>query len=210
MALYRRNMSRKDESGDVGLEAGVRFSMGFLRPRPHHHDITSVKQLLLGAAVLMLVSAPFYGESLRVELPFELIGALVIVSLVAITRTMERVILTADAIAAGVGLSIYQTWALFGYIGAGHALSIAFVLRETLAVLFMFAFYFSVMASRSMIIREAGETDSSDEVGGDLEDVLPIYHPDDEEQYRTSALAEDEREVKRARAREMKDDSERN
>ena len=59
----------------------------------------------------------------------------------------------------------------------------------------MFAFYFSVMASRSMIIREAGETDSSDEVGGDLEDVLPIYHPDDEEQYRTSALAEDERKV---------------
>lgn len=199
-------MSRRDENGDIGLEAGVRFSMGFLRPRPHHHDITSVKQLLLGAAVLMLVSAPFYGDSLRLELPFELIGALVIVSLVAITRTMERAILTADAIAAGVGLCIYQTWALVGY---EHAISISFVLRETIAVLFMFAFYFSVMASRSMIIREAEKEDSSDATR-DYEDELPIYHPKNEEQYQVAALAEDERKMKRAREREEKDDSERN
>lgn len=199
-------------NGDVGLEAGVRFSMGFLRPRPHHYDITSVKQLLLGAAVLMLVSAPFYGDSLRLELLFELTGALVIVSLVAITRTMERHIITADAIVAGVGMCIYQTWALLGYIAAAHELSIAFVLRETLAVLFMFAFYFSVMASRSMIIKEVGKKDSfcSENESGDYEDELPIYHPEDEDLYRTSALAEAERKLRHEREREILDQSERN
>ncbi len=205
---YRGDMSRRDErNSDVGLEAGVRFSMGFLRPRPHHHDITSVKQLMLGAAALMLVFAPFYGDSLRLELPFELLGALIIVSLVALTRTMERAVITADAIAAGVGMCIYQTWALLGY---ENTISIAFVLRETFAVLFMFAFYFSVMASRSMIIREAEKVEPSDERQGDYEDVLPTYSPEDKDQYELVALAEAERKAKHTREHEMLDQSERN
>ena len=57
---YRVDMSRRDErNSDVGLEAGVRFSMGFLRPRPHHHDITSVKQLML-TRLLSCLSLPHF------------------------------------------------------------------------------------------------------------------------------------------------------
>ncbi|MDO8561634.1 MAG: hypothetical protein Q7S05_02285 [bacterium] len=138
-----------DHSRNVGVEAGLRFSMGFLRPRPHHHDIISVRQLMLGAAVLMLIAAPFYGDSLLIELPFELIGAAVLVSLSALTRAMEKDILTADAIVAGVGMCLYQIWALVGF---EQVVTTSFVLREALVVIFIFIFYFSVMASRSMII----------------------------------------------------------
>ena len=142
-------MSRENGNHDVGVEAGPRFSMGFLHPRVHHHDVIAVRQLMLGAAVLMLLAAPFYGDSLLVELPFVLIGVVVLVSLSAITRATEKSILTADAIAAGVGMCIYQTWALIGY---DQSVSISFILREAMVVLFLFIFYFSVMASRSMIV----------------------------------------------------------
>jgi len=142
-------MSRENGNHNVGVEAGLRFSMGFLHPRAHHHDVIAVRQLMLGAAVVMLLTAPFYGDSLLVELPFVLIGAVVLISLSAITRATEKSILTADAVVAGVGMCIYQTWALIGY---EQAVTVSFVLRETLVVLFLFIFYFSVMASRSMII----------------------------------------------------------
>ncbi|MCR4280867.1 MAG: hypothetical protein NUV88_00855 [Candidatus Kaiserbacteria bacterium] len=142
-------MSRSNGNHDVGMEAGLRLSMGFLHPRVHHHDVIAVRQLMLGAAVVMLLTAPFYGDSLLIELPFVLIGAGVLASLSAITRATEKTILTADAVAAGVGMCIYQTWALLGY---DQAVSIAFILREILVVLFLFIFYFSVMASRSMIV----------------------------------------------------------
>lgn len=149
-------MSKERGEGGIGVQAGVRFFAGFMRPRPHHHEIKTVRQMLVFTAIVMLLGSPFYGDSLHLELPFQLVGAIVLVSLSALTRSMEKAILTADAIAAGVGLCLYQAWAILGF---QNALTVTFVLREALAILFMTVFYFSMMASRSMILNQVQDED---------------------------------------------------
>lgn len=125
-----------------------------------HYYGDLVRDFLLGGAVVMLFGAPFYGDALRAEFPFEVIAAVILVGLAAMTNPWKKSILTADAIAAGVVCVIYQMWALNGY---GIASYIAFVLREAISILFMFAFYFSVKTVRAMLLHQIGKRASPDE-----------------------------------------------
>src|SRR3989344_9204096 len=107
---------------------------------PHYHG-DAVRQLFISAAALMLIGAPFYADSLRTELPFEIVGALILAALAALANPHKKLALVADAIAAGVGLVIYKTWALYTYHDSTW---MQFVLREVIAIIFLSAFYFSM------------------------------------------------------------------
>ena len=152
--------------GDGEGEGGGYVPTGSWMKVSHYYgDIA--RQLMLGSAALMFFAAPFYGDNTHIELPFIIFGTLVLVFLAALTNPWKKSVLTADAIATGVGLVVYQWWALYGY---DTATSMAFVLREALAVAFMFAFYFSVKTVRSMILHQVGKRDSVDEFAGVTED----------------------------------------
>lgn len=125
-----------------------------------HYYGDFVRDFLLGAAVVMLFAAPFYGDNVRAEFPFEVIGALVLVCLAALTNPWKKSVLTADAVAASVGMIVYQVWALNGY---GTASYTAFVFREAISIIFLFAFYFSVKTVRAMILHQIGKRASVDE-----------------------------------------------
>lgn len=126
---------------------------------PHYYG-DFVRQLMLGGAALMLFGAPFYADSLTSEIPFEVFGVLVLVSLAAVINPWKKSVLMATAIATGVGMTVYQTWALYGY---AQITATAFVLREALAIIFMFAFYFSVKTVRAMILHQVGKRETVDE-----------------------------------------------
>ena len=153
-------------SGNGGEDGGGHVPTREIWPLVPHYYGDFVRQLMLGGAALMLFGAPFYGDSLRTELPFEVFGALVLVSLAAVINPRNKSVLTATAIATGVGMAVYQTWALYGY---EQITPVAFVLREALAILFMFAFYFSVKTVRAMILHQIGKRDSVDEFKEELE-----------------------------------------
>src|SRR3989344_7832685 len=81
---------------------------------PHYYgDI--VRQLFLGIVVLMLFAAPFYTSNLPVELPFIVVGAVVIVGLGGLTNPFKRWVMTMNTVVSGVGVVIYETWALMSY-----------------------------------------------------------------------------------------------
>ena len=129
---------------------------------PHYHgDI--VRQLFIAGAAGMLLGAPFYTSSVRVLLPFLVFGALVLVALAALTNPHKKNIMMANAAAAGAGLLIYETWALFNY---ADGTLLEFGLRQLLALAFMAAFYFSMKTLRAMALGkigrrpEAGEFDA--------------------------------------------------
>jgi hypothetical protein len=88
------------------------------------------------------------------ELPFEVVGALLLVALGALTNPWKPLIMTANAIAAGVGVAVYQSWALIGY-DANEL--IPFVLRQAIAFAFLFAFYFAVKTCRCMMLGQVGK-----------------------------------------------------
>lgn len=140
---------------------GGHVRSGVWRPLSHYYGDVA-RQLMLGAAALMLFASPFYADNLRVEFPFEVFGTLVLVCLAAFTNPLKKSVLTADAIATGVGLTLYQIWALAGY---EQSSLVAFVLRECIAVIFLFAFYFSVKTVRAMILHQVGQKDTSTEFG---------------------------------------------
>ena len=117
------------------------------RQIPHYYGDV-VRMLLLGAAMLMLAGAPFYTVVLADVLPFLVIGAIVAVALAALTSPRSRLIMRLDAVASGVGALVFEYWALASYHGN---FPIEFVLRQIVALIFMFAFYYSLKTLRAMI-----------------------------------------------------------
>lgn len=115
-------------------------------PVAHYYgDI--VRQLLLFAAAVLLVGAPFYGSDLPSELPFDVLGALVLACLAAFTSPVTRSILWADTIVAGVGMVLFELWALSSY----QTTSLLVVsLRQAIALLFLFALYFGGKTLRGL------------------------------------------------------------
>lgn len=134
---------------------GFEPSYSTLSSLPHYHgDIA--RDLLLGAVALSLISVPLYADSLREQFPYIITGALVSVTAAALTDPHRRWTLMADAVVAGAAAIIYGSWGFTGYDSAGP---LAFVLREAVALLYLFAFYFSVKTVRAFVLGEIGRHD---------------------------------------------------
>ncbi len=126
---------------------------------PHYYG-DYVRILFLSATGLMLLGAPFYADSLRIELPFEIVGALVLAALAALANPHSKTVLAADAIAAGVGMVVYGTWALFSY---SESTWVQFILRQGIAIVFLAAFYFSMKTVRAFLFHKVGKHDEAGE-----------------------------------------------
>lgn len=115
---------------------------------------------MLGGAALMLVASPLYGNNLRLELPFEVVGTLVIVGLAALTSPKSWIVLLGDAVASGIGAAVFGTWAIFEYDNINP---VAFMLRSVIAIIFLFAFYFSMKTLRAFTLHQIGKRETIDE-----------------------------------------------
>lgn len=135
---------------------------------PHYYG-NLVRQLLILAAGVMFVAAPWYTNDLRVELPFILAGILVVVILAALINPHSKRIAAACAVASGVGMLIFGSWALFSF-KFEYATWVALGLRELLALLFLGAFYFSMKTFRAMMLGKVGR-----------KDVVGEFFPDERE-----------------------------
>src|SRR3989344_2051869 len=131
----------------------------FVKQVSHYYGDT-VLQIFIATAALMLLTAPFYGDTLRIELPFEIAGALILVALAALANPHNKTSMVANAIAAGVGMVIFETWALYLYQESSWA---QFTLREIVAVLFLVAFYFSTQTVRAFVMHQVGKEDEPGE-----------------------------------------------
>ena len=151
MATQEDLENLEDEVTEVEPGAYVPWMYSWTRISHYYGD--SVRQILLAAAALMLVGMPFYTDDLSVEMPFIVIAAVVLVIVAALTSPMKSAVISADVIVSGVGLIIFEIWAILGY---GESTVLQFVLREALAILFLFALYFSSKTLRSMLLNQIG------------------------------------------------------
>jgi hypothetical protein len=110
----------------------------------------------------MLVGAPFYASIFRIELPFEIGGAVILVALAALTNPHSKRVMYLNAICSGVGLVVYETWALFDY---DTSTWLVFLLRELIALMFCGAFYFSMKTLRAMLLNKIGKEEEPGEFG---------------------------------------------
>lgn len=128
-----------------------------------HYYGDNVRVIFLILAALMLFGAPFYSSALTVEMPFVVIGAFVLVCLAALTSPHSRIVMTANVVAAGVGVVMYGGWSLFGY---QTGTPVDFILREAVAFTFLLSLYFSLKTLRAMHMNQIGKEPS----GGDFND----------------------------------------
>lgn len=158
LPVDRRDQSEKLEVPSAEDDINVPWVYRWV-PINHYYGDT-VRQLLIAAAALMLLAAPFYTDNISVELPFIVLGTVVLVAVSAMTSPKKSSMMSADVVVSGVGLVIFEIWAIGGYgIDEFHK----FILREALALVFLFALYYSTKTLRSMLMRETGRRDKQPE-----------------------------------------------
>ena len=151
------NQQEREREIFAEVEADVTVPWLYRWTKISHYYGDSVRQLFIAAAATMLIGAPFYTNNLGVELPFIVLGTVALVSVAAVTNPFKIGVISADAVAAGVGLVIFEIWALGNYQTDPLHM---FVIREALALIFLFALYFSTKTLRSMFLDKVGKPDS--------------------------------------------------
>ena len=135
---------------------------------PHYYG-DPTRQFLLAVAALMLLASPLYGNNLKIEFPFEIIGALLCAGIAALISPRSRRPFFGSAIISGVGMVVYSTWGIFEYDSVSP---IAFVLRLVIAVIFLFIFYLSMKTYRAFTLHQIGRRETVDEFETEEERVV--------------------------------------
>lgn len=131
---------------------GFEPSYSTFTPIEHYYG-DSVRELILGGTVLMLLTSPLYADKIVTEFPFEVVGAIAAVCFAALTNPWKRWVLIGDAVLSGVAAVIFQAWAVLDFSTDNP---VAFVLREAIAVIALFALYFSIKTVRAMVLNQVG------------------------------------------------------
>jgi hypothetical protein len=119
-----------------------------------HYYGDYVRQIFVVAGALMLIMAPFLVNRAPALLPFEIGGAIILVVLAALTNPAKVWVVMADALAAGVGIIVFESLAIAAY-SSGNWL--AFIALEVVTLAFLFALYFSLKTVRSMMFGLIGK-----------------------------------------------------
>jgi len=157
---YNDGMSDGDGGEGGSGEPNVYEESGPYMPSLHagpsipHYYGDYVRQIFMLNAAVMLVFSPFLASAVPGTLIFEIGGAIVIAILGALTNPAKQISMLANAIAAGVGILTYELLALNAFSGGAM---IGFIVREAVAVAFLFALYFSLKTLRNMIFHTIGK-----------------------------------------------------
>jgi hypothetical protein len=153
MKVMHGNMHHTEGDVPGKIEVDVNVPWIYRWPKLMHYYGDTVRKLLVSAAVLMVVGAPFYTDELSVQLPFIVVSSLILVCVAALTSPTRAAFVSLDTVVAGVGFVIFEMWALLGYPGDSVA---QFALRQAIAMLFLFALYFSAKTLRNMLTNTMG------------------------------------------------------
>ncbi|TSC85883.1 MAG: hypothetical protein G01um10148_791 [Parcubacteria group bacterium Gr01-1014_8] len=145
---------KQEPESELEPPANLYFPRLSLGPSLAHYHGDHVRRLFIAAAGAMLVLAPFLSSYMPYTLPFEILGAVVIVVLAALTNPKKEMVMMANAFAAGIGVVANETIALFAYFDGSIFI---FFGREVIAFLFIFALYFSLKTVRAMELGQIGK-----------------------------------------------------
>lgn len=117
-------------------------------PVAKHYYGDIVRQLLLAAAVIMLIGAPFYADDISQQAP-ELTIASIVLAIVSWVMTPQmRLAKFGSVLVSLVGGVIFELWALAAFFGSG-TFTFQFLVRQVIAVVFFIALYLSIKTSRA-------------------------------------------------------------
>lgn len=167
-----------------------------------HYWGDATRQLLIVAAVIIMIGSPFLVDIFGPSLILNVIAVLIIVGFAALTNPRKRWVIMGDAVIAGVGVVIFGGSAVLSYQSLGLVSTAAYL---GLGLVFLAAFYFAMKTLRAMLLQQV-ETDESlveekEREAMREEHMRPLYDDDtpsedrdDEPRHYTQHETQDDRE----------------
>ncbi len=140
---------------DGGLSDGT-YLPRMLKGHIAHYYGDFVRRIFLGVSIILLLSAPFLADAAPALIPFQILGAVGLVLLSALTNPKNKTIMIANVAASLVGIVALEICALAAYRGEAILAMIAF---QILALAFIYAFYLSLKTLRAMELGQIGKRD---------------------------------------------------
>lgn len=133
-------------------------------PVPHYHGDT-VQMLFLTGGIVILASLPFFKNLLQAGTSFLPIFVVLLVLGGAIVNPFQRLTVAVNLIIAAIAVILFEYAAVIGF---GEDEFILSVIRQSLAIIFLFALYYSGRTLRAMFLHQIGKKngqiyDSEDE-----------------------------------------------
>ncbi len=147
-------MRREERHPDIGSDLDL-YMPSLLRLNssiPHYYGDAVRKCFLLIACGLIFLAPVFIGY-LPALLPIVIVGVVLLVTLAALTNPKKQWVMTANALVAAAGILFAESIALLAY---NDDQTILFLSHQVMAIVFLFAMYFSVKTVRAMMLGSIG------------------------------------------------------
>ena len=122
-------------------------------PVPHYHGDT-VRILFLIGGVIILATLPFFKNLLQIGTGFLPVFVILLVLGGAIVNPFQRWIVTIDLIISAAAVILFEYAAVIGF---GKDIFFLSVVRQVLAIIFLFALYYSGRTLRAMFMHQIGK-----------------------------------------------------
>lgn len=118
-----------------------------------HYYGDAVRFLFMLAAIIMLITLPFLSGKLPVSTYAAILIILIIGILAGITNPLQKWISVLNAAIAVGGSSAFEYYAVKSLISY-QVTTLYFVTNQVLAIVFLFALYYSIKTLRAMFLKE--------------------------------------------------------
>lgn len=119
--------------------------------RHYYGDV--VRFLFILAAVIMSVALPFLNTNLPVPVIFSILAILCIGALAGFTNPVLKSTAIINSGVSTIGLIVFEYYAVRAYITVSF-INLMFVVNQILALIFLFAFYYSIKTLRAMLLNK--------------------------------------------------------
>lgn len=121
---------------------------------PHYYgDI--VRVLFFLAGILLLMSLPLLRDLIPVPLYVSIFAILALVFVAGLTNPAQKWLSAVDVVSSAIGFIVFEYYAVLTFSSAEDFF--LFLINQTLAALFLFAFYFATKTMRGFLVKERKE-----------------------------------------------------
>ena len=130
--------------------AGLRGILG-LNKFPHYYGDV-VRILFFIASILMIFGLPLLFGIIPISVHISIFSILILIFIAGLTNPAQKWVSIIDTIFSSVGFVVFEYYAVVTFSQGEEFLF--FLINQTLAVLFLFAFYFATKTVRGFLVKE--------------------------------------------------------
>lgn len=118
-----------------------------------HYYGDVVRFLFLLAAVIMLITLPFLNPNLPVPLILSILIILTIGLVAGVTNPLQKSTSVITTGISSIALVVFEYYAVTTYLASSFT-NLLFIVNQTLALIFLFALYYSTKTLRAKLIEK--------------------------------------------------------